>query len=127
MKLIALLFASVAALSIPAVAAEPATGVLRHVVAFKFKSDATPAQIQKVVDEFKALSSKIPQIQALESGTNVSPEKRDKGFTHMFIATFKTEKDRDDYLVHAAHQQFVQLVGPVVDDVFVIDFWTGHP
>jgi Stress responsive A/B Barrel Domain len=37
--------------------------------------------------------------------------------------TFKTAEDRDAYLVHPAHKEFVKLVGPIVDDVFVIDFW----
>jgi hypothetical protein len=56
-------------------------------------------------------------------GINVSPEGLDKGFTHCFILTFKSEKDRDAYLVHPDHKAFGGLVGPVLDDVFVIDFW----
>jgi hypothetical protein len=37
--------------------------------------------------------------------------------------TFKNEKDRDTYIGHAEHKAFVGIVGPVLDDVFVIDFW----
>jgi hypothetical protein len=96
---------------------------LFHVVAFKFKSSATQAQIQEVVDAFGQLQKKIPQIKTYEWGTNVSPEKHDKGFTHGFLLSFKSEKDRDDYLVHPAHKAFGKLVGPVLDDVFVIDYW----
>jgi hypothetical protein len=47
----------------------------------------------------------------------------DKGFTHGYILTFRSEKDRDAYLVHPEHQAFVDIVKPVVADVFVIDFW----
>ena len=96
---------------------------LRHVVAFKFKDTATKEQIKVVEDAFRALKTKIPQIMALEWGTNVSPEKLNKGFTHEFILTFNSSKDRDAYLVHPEHKKFGQLLHPVLDDVFAIDFW----
>jgi hypothetical protein len=102
--------------------AEDSAGTLRHVVAFKFKPDAEQSQIDQVVDEFRALRNSIDTIVSFETGTNVSPEKLNKGFTHCFVLTFRNEKDRDAYLVHPAHQAFGKLVGPVVDDVFVIDF-----
>ncbi len=98
-------------------------GKLYHVVAFKFKADATPEQIKEVEDAFEALKGKVAEIKSLEWGTNVSPEKHDKGFTHCFVLTFKKEADRDAYLVHPAHKAFGALVGPVMDDVFVVDFW----
>jgi len=63
------------------------------------------------------------EIKAYEWGTNISAENRNKGCTHGFILTFKNEKDRDTYLNHPAHKEFGKLVGPVLDDVFVIDFW----
>jgi len=72
---------------------------------------------------FRALKSKIPQIAALEAGTNNSPENLNKGCTHGWILTFTSEKDRDAYLVHPDHQEFGKLVRPLVADVFVIDFW----
>ncbi len=94
---------------------------VRHVVAFKFKDSATPAQIQEVEKAFAALKTKIPQIVSFEMGTNMSPEKLNKGFTHCFILTFKNATDRDTYLVHPDHKAFGQIVGPVMSDVFVID------
>ncbi|MBI1387674.1 MAG: Dabb family protein [bacterium] len=99
-------------------------GVLKHVVCFKFKDDAKAEDIQKVVDAFRALPEKIPFIAGYEDGTNNSPEKLNKGFTHCFQLTFKSEADRDAYLPHPAHKAFGQTLGPVLDDVFVIDYWT---
>jgi Stress responsive A/B Barrel Domain len=96
---------------------------LRHVVAFKFKDATTKEKIKEVEDAFRGLKGKIPEIVAYEWGTNISPEKHDKGFTHGFILTFKSEKDRDVYLEHAEHKKFGGVVGPVLGDVFVIDFW----
>jgi len=98
-------------------------GVLRHVVSFKFKQSATPESIRSVEDAFRKLEDQIPEILSFEMGTNISPEGLDKGFTHCFILTFKSEKDRDAYLVHPDHKAFGSLVGPVLDDVFVVDFW----
>ena len=118
MKILTTLLA-LAMLSIAALAAD---GPIRHVVHFKFKADADKAQVAKVIEEFAALKAKIPVVEALEYGTNVSSEKHDKGFTHCWIATFKNAADRDAYLVHPAHKAFVTLLGPVLDDALVIDF-----
>jgi hypothetical protein len=96
---------------------------LNHVVCFKFKTTAAPADIKKVEEAFQALPKQISQVQSLEWGTNVSKEKRDKGFTHCFLLSFKSEADRDAYIEHPAHKAFGKLVGPVLDDVFVLDFW----
>lgn len=99
-------------------------GELFHVVSFKFKEAATPEQIKAVETSFGALKGQIPGIASLKWGTNVSPEKHDKGFTHCFVLTFNSEKDRDAYLVHEDHKKFGANLGPVLEDVFVLDFWS---
>jgi hypothetical protein len=98
---------------------------LYHVVSIKFKSTATPDQIKAVQEAFVALKDKIPGIESLNWGTDVSPEHRNKGFTHCFVLTFASEKDRDAYLEHPEHKAFGKVLGPVMDDVMVIDFWSG--
>jgi len=105
-----------------ATAAEPEK-LLRHVVLFKFKDDATPAQIEKVVTAFKGLPKKIDAIHAFEYGTDVSVENKAAGFTHCFLVTFRDEAGRDEYLPHPDHQEFVKIVGPVLDKVLVFDYW----
>lgn len=127
-KLLASLLLCAAAytfLALPApIAAAPKEGKkLFHVVSFKFKQTAKKEQIKAVEDEFAALKEKIPGIVALTWGTNVSPEKHDKGFTHCFILCFEDDKARDVYLTHPDHEAFGKLVGPVLADVFVVDFW----
>jgi Stress responsive A/B Barrel Domain len=99
---------------------------LRHVVLFKFKDTATPAQIKQVEEAFRALPSQIPQVKSFEWGTNVSPENLAQGYTHCFLLTFSSDKDRDAYLVAAAHKAFGQLLTPYLDKVTVIDFWSQH-
>ena len=97
---------------------------LFHVVSLKFKPSATKEQIKAVEDAFVALKEKIPGVTSLDWGTNVSPEKHDKGFTHCFVLSFASEKDRDAYLPHPAHKAFGKMLGPILDDVMVIDFWS---
>lgn len=126
-NLLLLLLTVLVALSFSAVAADaPANkskkGKLFHVVSIKFKETATQEQIKSVEDAFRALKTKIPTIASLKWGTNVSPEKHDKGFTHCFILSFDSPKDRDAYLAHPDHKAFGILLGPVLADVFVVDF-----
>jgi hypothetical protein len=99
------------------------SGKLNHVVSFKFKDSATKEQIREVEEAFRALKTKIPQIQKLQWGMNNSPEGLNKGFTHCWVLTFVSEADRDAYLVHPDHKEFGKLLKPVLGDVFVIDFW----
>src|SRR5690349_21189930 len=84
--------------------------VLRHIVMYKFKDDQTKAQIQEVIDAFAGLPKKIDTIIGFENGTNVSPEGKSEGFTHCFLVTFKNEQDRDAYLKHPAHDEYVKVV-----------------
>lgn len=99
--------------------------LLRHVVLFKFKDDATKEQVTEIVDAFRALPKKIDAIADFEYGTDVSVENRAQGFTHGFVVTFRDEKGRETYLPHAAHQEFVKLALPKIDKVLVFDFWSA--
>ncbi len=104
-------------------AAETKNKDLRHVVMFQFNADASEGDIQKVVDAFRELPSKIPQISGFEYGVNNSPEGLDKGFTHCFLVSFKSEEDRAAYLPHKAHMAFVEVLKPHIKEVMVIDYW----
>ena len=98
--------------------------VLRHVVLFGFKETSSPEDVQKVVDAFKALPSKISEIKGFEWGINSSPEGLNQGLTHAFTLTFHSDADRDAYLPHPAHKEFGGIVGPHLDKVTVVDYWT---
>lgn len=98
--------------------------VLRHVVSFKFKEEVTANQVNKVVHDFQGLREKIPVILDFEWGINNSQEGHSKGFTHGFMLTFQDEAARDAYLTHPDHLILVDRVGPLLEDVFVIDYWT---
>ncbi len=104
-------------------AKEAPAQVLRHVVLLKFKDGTSPVDIRKIENAFCALPSRISAIYDFEWGTDVSVENRQKGFTHCFVVTFRSEADRAKYLPDPAHKEFGELLGPHLDDVLVIDYW----
>jgi len=97
--------------------------LLRHVVLFNFTDSASDAKIREIEEAFAGLPARIPEIHDFEWGTNNSPEGPDKGLSHCFLVTFLSEEDRAIYLPHPAHQEFVSLIGPYVEDVTVVDYW----
>jgi hypothetical protein len=98
--------------------------VLRHVVLFKFKDDTSEEQVRQIENAFCTLPDKVDTIYDLEWGTDVSVENRQQGFTHCFLVTFLSEEDRAAYLPHPDHKAFGKLLGPHLDKVLVIDYWT---
>ncbi len=97
---------------------------VKHIVVFKYKSTASPAQIQEVTAAFVALKDKIPGITSFEYGVNNSPENFNKGFTHVYLLTFKDALARDQYLPHPEHKKFGDLLGRlgILEEPFVVDF-----
>ena len=98
--------------------------LLRHVVMFSFKEESYPAGAKAVEEAFAELPGKISQIYDYEWGINNSPEGLDKGYTHIFFVTFKSEADRAVYLPHPDHLAFVEVLKPHLKEVLVLDYWT---
>lgn len=96
---------------------------LRHVVCFKYKEGTSEKKISDINKAFRALKQKIDGIIGFEMGTNNSPEGLNKGFTHCYLVTFDSEESREKYLPHPAHKEFVSLLKPHLEDVYVIDYW----
>jgi hypothetical protein len=97
--------------------------LLRHVVMFKFKETATEETVREIEKKFAALPGKIDVIAGFEWGTDVSVENKQQGFTHCFFVSFESEKDRDAYIPHPAHQAFSGFAREYVDKVLVLDYW----
>jgi hypothetical protein len=104
-------------------AAEKPARVLRHIVMYKFRDEATPDQVQRVIDTFAALPKQIDTIAGFGRGSNVSAEGKSEGFTHCFVVTFRDEAGLTTYLQHPAHAAYVEVVKPVRDKVIVFDYW----
>lgn len=101
--------------------------VLRHVVIFKFNDAASDADIQRLNNDFNALPHHISVIQGFEWGLNDSPENFHQDFTHCYLITFNSKKDRDNvYTPHPKHQEFVAGLQPYLEKVFVVDYWANR-
>lgn len=99
--------------------------LLRHVVIFKFKDEVSEADVNKLNESFNALATAIPVVKDFEWGINDSPEDFHQDFTHCYLLTFASEEDRDNvYTPHPKHQAFVKSLGPYLEKVFVVDYWT---
>ena len=100
--------------------------LLRHVVIFKFKDSASEADVNRLNEAFNELAKAIPVVKDFEWGLNDSPENFHQDFTHCYLLTFESEEDRDSiYTPHPKHQAFVESLGPHVEKVFVVDYWTN--
>lgn len=95
---------------------------LRHVVLLRFRPEADAGQRAGIESAFAALGSQIAEVQALEWGTDCSPEGLARGFTHCFSLGFASSRDRDAYLVHPRHQDFSTLARPYLAEVLVLDY-----
>ena len=103
--------------------AKAAAAPYRHVVMFKFKDDAPADKVTAIVEAFKALKTKLPAVQSLEWGTNVSPENHSQGFTHIWTLSFANKEALEKgYLHEPAHKEFGAMLGPVLDKVLVVDY-----
>jgi hypothetical protein len=119
-------FAMTFSVANPAHAADKPGKLLRHIVLYKFKDSVQPAQVQEVVDAFKALPGKIDTVAGLEAGTNVSEEGKSEGLTHCFVVTFRDLAGRDAYIKHPAHLAYVDIVRDRREKVVVFDFWADE-
>ena len=96
---------------------------VKHIALFKFKEGTTEEQIDKVFEQLMDLSENVEGIEDYVSGPNNSPENMSQGYTHGYVMTFADTTARDAYLPHPEHKKFGKLLGPVMADVFVIDYW----
>jgi len=97
--------------------------LLRHVVLFAFRDSASPEDIREIEEAFCALPDRIDEVHGFEWGTDVSAESLSQGYSHCFLVTFLSERGRDRYLPHPAHQEFVAALEPHLEKVLVIDYW----
>jgi hypothetical protein len=95
---------------------------LKHVVLFKFKAGTSEEIKQELIEGYQSLPGKIDAMQAFEWGPDVSVEDLHQGYTHCFITTFADAAGRDAYIPHQAHQDYVKVLLPHLDQILVLDF-----
>ena len=96
---------------------------LVHIVLFKFKEGARAADIAQVERAFRNLPHQIQEVREFSWGVEMSGRNLNKGFTHGGTFTFDNEADRNTYLAHPSHVAFAALARPVVEELFVFEYW----
>ncbi|MFC3627481.1 Dabb family protein [Vogesella amnigena] len=96
--------------------------MLHHIVLFRFHDHIDADTIAMVHAEFAALVAATGLIRDFRHGPDCSPEGLAQGFTHGWLLQFAGSAERDAYLVHPAHQQFVAMVQPLLAAALVFDF-----
>lgn len=116
-------------------------GVIRHLVLFRFKDNATAEETAEVMKRFLSLKDTAqragsPYIVSIDAGEQTSGEQAGQGMSQGYVVTFASEGDRNYYVgtpivedetkVDPAHAAFKKFVGPLLDTngAIVFDFMT---
>ncbi|MEE1068743.1 MAG: Dabb family protein [Fibrobacteraceae bacterium] len=98
--------------------------MIRHLVFWKLKESANNASAkenaEKLVELFKSLEGKIPELVSIESGYNFNDSAAAWDFA--LSTSFKSKEDLDAYQVHPEHQKIVAFVKSIVSDRCVVDY-----
>ena len=89
--------------------------MLRHVVMFKLREDAPNDAIRSLEEGLKKLPPTISEIQSYRFGPDLAL--RDGNFDFCLVADFENAEAFGRYVVHPAHQDFIQTrLTPVVSE-----------
>ncbi len=116
------------------------TGIIQHIVLFRYKPEVSGEQRKDVFVRFLQLKDKAkrdgkPYIISIKAGAqNTSLEGAGQNFDQAFIGEFRSEGDRNYYVGTPAvtdpafydpeHQKFKEFVGPLLEEngALVYDF-----
>lgn len=91
-----------------------------HAILFKLKNNISEPQVEQMIRELRGLEEKIPEIQRLHVGLNLSS--RGQGHAVMALSCFKTKQDLQAYSEHPEHRRVVsQFIDPIRESVTVGD------
>jgi hypothetical protein len=97
--------------------------MLRHVVCYRWRDDATAAQKEEVRAGLGALPAQIPEIASYYVGHDAGI--RDTSWDFAVVAEFAS---RDDFLAYTAHPAHVAVIderiAPIVEERVSVQFET---
>lgn len=94
--------------------------MIRHIVFFKFKADATDGAIADLEASLNGLSGLIAEIRAFSCGRDVLRSAR--SYDLALVADFDDLAALDRYQVHPDHQAVVAKVKVLAESVVAVDF-----
>ena len=98
--------------------------MVKHIVMWKIKEDASGAAKKESMAKMKALledlPNKIDQIKQFEVGLNVQPG--DAAFDIVLYSEFESIADLEQYQKHPAHQKAVEFIRTISMGRHVVDY-----
>jgi len=94
--------------------------MIRHIVFFKFKPDATAEQIRDVIAQLRALPEKIDVIRHYEVGQDVLRLAR--SWDAALVGTYDSIEALKVYDEHPAHKQVVARIREISESIASVDF-----
>ncbi len=95
--------------------------MIEHIVLFRFKSDTKPELLHEIIQELRALKTKVPSVLDLTAGHNFC--ERSQGFEHALVVRFADKHGLDAYQVHPEHQRVVKdWIRPNLDQLIAVDY-----
>jgi hypothetical protein len=87
--------------------------MIRHVVVFTWKPEATPEQIEEIASSLRNLTSSIPAIRAYACGSDAGITKGN--FNFAVVADFDDEAGFVSYRDNPGHRDIIaRLITPIV-------------
>lgn len=94
-----------------------------HLVFFKFNNNVSSDKQKELLDQLLSFRNRIPGIVDVSAGINVTEEIDNiKGYTLGLRVTFEDLESLRAYGPHPVHQEFVQSLAGILDDVIVVDY-----
>jgi hypothetical protein len=100
--------------------------VLRHVVVFRWKPEATAQDVSKVEAALRGLPEKIPCIHSYRFGRDLGVQEGNADFG--MVADFTDEQGLKTYANHPDHQAIINnLIRPILAGREAIQYVIDHP
>lgn len=97
--------------------------MFEHMVCFKFKETLAPSKEQELIAKLLSFKGQIPGIVEITAGVNETEETGNRqGYTLGLRVTFQDREFLQQYGPHPLHQEFVQSLKGILDNVVVIDY-----
>ncbi|XP_068325625.1 stress-response A/B barrel domain-containing protein HS1-like [Pyrus communis] len=95
-------------------------GELKNVLMAKFKEGTSESQIELLIESFANLVNLVEPMKSFHWGKELSIEKAEEGYTHVFETTFESMEGMAEYAVHPAHHDFAKLFLPNLEKMCFI-------
>lgn len=102
--------------------------MIRHVVMWKLKDEASGATKEKNAEKMKlileGLKTNIDEIKAVEVGINITEDDDEAGsaFDVVLISDFETELDYTMYTRNAHHKKAIDFINSVIKERHFVDY-----